>query len=100
VATPKKARKFKKHASPSKKKALVAVEEPTEKPARNLMLEDSLLVFKSETLLEAQFKKAIKQSKWEKNIHQVGGSSEGADLQSEVPNKPKGKSIDTSKGAV
>ncbi|GJS51143.1 hypothetical protein Tco_0624505 [Tanacetum coccineum] len=30
-ATPKKARKFKKPASPSKKKALVAVEEPTEK---------------------------------------------------------------------
>nr|GFB33220.1 hypothetical protein [Tanacetum cinerariifolium] len=32
--TPKKARKFKKHASLSKKKALVVVEEPTEKPVK------------------------------------------------------------------
>ncbi|GJW31230.1 hypothetical protein Tco_0051262 [Tanacetum coccineum] len=63
AATPKKARKFKKPASPSKKKARVAVEEPTEKP--------------------------------ETNIHQAGGSSEEADLESEVPDEPKGKSIDT-----
>ncbi|GJS29255.1 hypothetical protein Tco_0489875 [Tanacetum coccineum] len=34
VATPKKARKFKKHASPSKKKDLVAIEEPAEKPIK------------------------------------------------------------------
>ncbi|GKD03990.1 hypothetical protein Tco_1178964 [Tanacetum coccineum] len=66
AATPKKARKFKKLASPSKK----------------------------ETLL----KKSIKRSKRETHIHQAGGSSEGADLESEVPDEPKGKSIDTSKG--
>ncbi|GKC92876.1 hypothetical protein Tco_1158318, partial [Tanacetum coccineum] len=34
ASTPKKARKFKKHASPSMKKTLVAVEEPAEKPAK------------------------------------------------------------------
>nr|GEX23340.1 hypothetical protein [Tanacetum cinerariifolium] len=52
AATPKKVRKFKKPASFSKKKALVAVEEPAEKPIKkNMLLEDSLLVFKSEILL-------------------------------------------------
>ncbi|GKC20606.1 hypothetical protein Tco_1022756 [Tanacetum coccineum] len=34
AATPKKARKFKKPASPSKKKTRVAIEEPTKKPAK------------------------------------------------------------------
>ncbi|GKB11976.1 hypothetical protein Tco_0845899, partial [Tanacetum coccineum] len=93
---------------------------------RNLLLEDSLLVFKIETLLvsvskkkaptkaerskgiellskaasleEAQFKKEIRRNKRETNIHQAGGSSEGANLQSEVPDEPKGKSIKTSEG--
>ncbi|GJW59624.1 hypothetical protein Tco_0108959 [Tanacetum coccineum] len=79
-------------ASPSKKKTLVDVEEPAEKPAKKPDLKDSLLVFKSETLL---LKKAIKRSKQETNIHQVGGLSEGVDLESKVPDEPKGKSIDT-----
>ncbi|GKF43026.1 hypothetical protein Tco_0126368, partial [Tanacetum coccineum] len=34
AATPKRERKFKKHASPSKKKALVVVEEHAEKPVK------------------------------------------------------------------
>ncbi|GKG34665.1 hypothetical protein Tco_0437361, partial [Tanacetum coccineum] len=34
AATPKKAKKFKKLAYPFKKKTLVAIEEPTEKPAK------------------------------------------------------------------
>nr|GEX81322.1 hypothetical protein [Tanacetum cinerariifolium] len=46
---------------------------------RNLLLEDII-------------------SKRETNIYQVGGSSEGAGLESEVPDEPKGKSIDTSEG--
>ncbi|GKD40404.1 retrovirus-related pol polyprotein from transposon TNT 1-94 [Tanacetum coccineum] len=82
-------------ASPSKKKTLVDVEEPAEKPAKKPDLKDSLLVFKTETLL---LKKAIKRSKQETNIHQVGGLSEGVDLESKVPDEPKGKSIDTSEG--
>ncbi|GJZ39475.1 hypothetical protein Tco_0586038 [Tanacetum coccineum] len=36
--------------------------------------------------------------KRETNIHQVGGSSEGVNLESEVPDEPKGKSIDTNEG--
>nr|GEV49959.1 zf-CCHC domain-containing protein/UBN2 domain-containing protein [Tanacetum cinerariifolium] len=32
------------------------------------------------------------------NIHQAGGSSEGVDFKSEVPDKPKGKSIDINEG--
>ncbi|GKB58456.1 hypothetical protein Tco_0914642 [Tanacetum coccineum] len=65
--------KFKKPASPSKKKTLVVVEEPAGNLPRNLLLEDSPLGFKSETLL-------------------------GADLESKVPDEPKDKSIDTSEG--
>ncbi|GKG10081.1 hypothetical protein Tco_0338827, partial [Tanacetum coccineum] len=42
--------------------------------------------------------KAIKRSKRETNIHQAGGLSKGADLESEVPDEPKGKSINTSEG--
>nr|GFA43730.1 hypothetical protein [Tanacetum cinerariifolium] len=38
----------------------------------------------------------LKRSKREINIHQAGGSGEGADLESKVPDEPKGKSIDTS----
>ncbi|GKB66379.1 hypothetical protein Tco_0927791 [Tanacetum coccineum] len=46
------------------------------------------------TLLEeAQLKKALKRSKQDTNIHQVGGSSEGVDSESEVPDDPKGKFI-------
>ncbi|GKD22648.1 hypothetical protein Tco_1224351 [Tanacetum coccineum] len=49
-------------------------------------------------LEEAQLKKVIKRSKRETSIHQAGGLSEGANFESEVPDEPKGKSIDTSKG--
>nr|GEU45079.1 hypothetical protein [Tanacetum cinerariifolium] len=41
-------------------------------------------------------KKAKK--KRDTTIHQASGSSKGADSESEVPDEPKGKSIDTSKG--
>ncbi|GJS55155.1 hypothetical protein Tco_0628517 [Tanacetum coccineum] len=56
------------------------------------------LLSEAALLEEAQLKKAIKRSKRETNIHQVGGLSEGAGLKSEVPDEPKGKSIHTSKG--
>ncbi|GKC76391.1 hypothetical protein Tco_1127165 [Tanacetum coccineum] len=103
VASPKMKRKLKKPASPSKKRTLITIEEeepepakkdkPTKKPATK----DSLLVFKSKTLLvylsllkEAQLKKALKKRKRETTIHQAGGSSEGADFKSEVHDEPKG----------
>ncbi|GKB82791.1 hypothetical protein Tco_0949686 [Tanacetum coccineum] len=95
AASPKMKRKLKKPSSLSKKRTLVTVEEEEPKPAkklyllRNLLQKDSLLVFESETLLEAQLEKALKRSKRETTIHQAGGSSEGVDSESEVPNEPK-----------
>ncbi|GKD24367.1 hypothetical protein Tco_1230581, partial [Tanacetum coccineum] len=56
------------------------------------------LLSEAASLEKAQLKKAIKRSKQETNIHQAGGLSEGADLESEVTDEPKGKSIDTSEG--
>ncbi|GKE02578.1 hypothetical protein Tco_1390561 [Tanacetum coccineum] len=52
------------------------------------------LLSEAALLEEAQLKKALKRSKRDTNIHQAGGSSEGADFESEVPDEPKGKSID------
>ncbi|GJW87386.1 hypothetical protein Tco_0162726 [Tanacetum coccineum] len=113
--------------SPSKKKNLVAVEEHAEKPLRNLQLRRQTvgvqirdtpgvsvskrkapvkterskgieLLSEAALLEEAQLKKAIKRSKRETNIHQAGGSSEGAGLELEGPDEQKGKSSDTSEG--
>ncbi|GKA49882.1 hypothetical protein Tco_0742955 [Tanacetum coccineum] len=56
------------------------------------------LLSEGASLEESQLKKAIKRNKRETNIHQAGGSSEGVDLESKVPNEPKGKSIDTNSG--
>ncbi|GKC28993.1 hypothetical protein Tco_1036287, partial [Tanacetum coccineum] len=56
------------------------------------------LLYDATLLEEAQLKKTLKRSKRETTIHQTGGSSEGADSESEVLDEPKGKSIDTSKG--
>ncbi|GKA44048.1 hypothetical protein Tco_0736772 [Tanacetum coccineum] len=124
VATPKKARKFKKLASPLKKKILVAVEEPAKNsakkpttrrqsvgvqirdtpgvsvskkkaPAKTERSKGIEFLSKAVILEEAQLKKAIKRSKRETDIHQAGGSSEGAGLEPEVPDEQKGKSTDT-----
>nr|GEV38033.1 retrovirus-related Pol polyprotein from transposon TNT 1-94 [Tanacetum cinerariifolium] len=124
---PKKARKFKKHASPSKKKPFVAVEEPVEKPAKkpaarlqstSVQIRDTLgvsvskkkapakderskgieLMSEAALLEEALLKKAIKRNKRETDIHQASGLSEGAGLESDVLDEPKGISIDTSEG--
>ncbi|GJS78026.1 hypothetical protein Tco_0727907 [Tanacetum coccineum] len=86
-ATPKKARKFKKPASLSKKKAFVAVEEPADKlkkaPAKDERSKRIDLLLETALHEEAQLKKALKRSKRETNIHQAGGSSEGVDFESE-----------------
>ncbi|GJZ06799.1 hypothetical protein Tco_0540592, partial [Tanacetum coccineum] len=71
-------RKFKKPASPSKKKSLVVVDEPENKPVK---------------------KPAAKRQFAGVRIRDTpGGLSEGADFESEVLDEPKGKSIDTSEG--
>ncbi|GJR31554.1 hypothetical protein Tco_1107786 [Tanacetum coccineum] len=49
-------------------------------------------------LEEAQLKRALKRSKRETTSHQAGGSSKGASFELEVPDEPKGKSIDISEG--
>nr|GEV96135.1 zf-CCHC domain-containing protein/DUF4219 domain-containing protein/UBN2 domain-containing protein [Tanacetum cinerariifolium] len=74
----KKARKFKKLASPLKKKTLVVFEGPAKKPAK---------------------KPAARRQSTGVQIRDThGGSSEGAGFESEVPDEPKGKSIGTSEG--
>ncbi|GJU48787.1 retrovirus-related pol polyprotein from transposon TNT 1-94 [Tanacetum coccineum] len=127
AATPKKARKFKKPASLSMKKTLVAVEELAMKPAKKpaarrqsagVQIRDTPsvsvskkkapakserskgieLLSKVAILIEAQMKRAIKRSKRETDIHQAGSSSEGASLELEVPDEQKGKSSDTTEG--
>ncbi|GJT29948.1 hypothetical protein Tco_0910223 [Tanacetum coccineum] len=123
AATPKKARKWKKPPSPSKKQNLIIIEEPAKKPAtrrqptgvqiidtpgvsvskkkapskaeRNKGID---LLSEAALLEEAQIKKAIQRSKRETHMHQEGGSCDGAGLEPEVPNEPKGKSIDTHEG--
>ncbi|GKE37652.1 hypothetical protein Tco_1461057, partial [Tanacetum coccineum] len=99
---PKKTRKFKKPASPSKKKALVAVDEPIDKSVKKPVAKRQSagieLLSDVALLEEAQLKKLIKRSKRETNIHQPGGSIKGADFESEVPDEPKAKSINISEG--
>ncbi|GKD12532.1 hypothetical protein Tco_1196939 [Tanacetum coccineum] len=48
------------------------------------------LLYDATLLEEAQLKKTLKRSKRETTIHQTGGSSEGADSESEVLDEPKG----------
>nr|GEW56597.1 hypothetical protein [Tanacetum cinerariifolium] len=75
AATPKKERKFKKHASPSKKKNLVAFEELAKKPA----------------------KKPVARRK-PSDMHQAGGLGDGVVLEPKVPNEQKSKSINAHEG--
>nr|GEW05705.1 reverse transcriptase domain-containing protein [Tanacetum cinerariifolium] len=56
------------------------------------------LLSEAALLKDAQIKKDLNKRKRDTNIHQESGSSEGADFESEVLDKPKGKSTDTSKG--
>ncbi|GKB09789.1 hypothetical protein Tco_0843712 [Tanacetum coccineum] len=98
--TPKKARKFKKPTSPLKKKThtpgvSVSKKKTPTKVARSKGIE---LLSDAALLEEAQLKKALRRIKRETTILQAGGSSEGADFNTEVPDEPKGKSINTSEG--
>nr|GEY29809.1 hypothetical protein [Tanacetum cinerariifolium] len=115
VATPKKARKFKKIDSPSKKQTLVLEEEPTKKPkqskhrgptkksapikkdkasSKDKRSKGIELLSDAALLEEAQLKKALKRSKRDTNTHQASGSSEGSDSESEVTDELKGDDED------
>ncbi|GJR33479.1 hypothetical protein Tco_1209163 [Tanacetum coccineum] len=56
------------------------------------------LLFDAALLEEAQLKKALRRSKRETTILQEGGSSEGTDFESEVPDESKGKSTGANEG--
>ncbi|GJS15509.1 hypothetical protein Tco_0409981 [Tanacetum coccineum] len=108
ATSPKMKRKFKKPTSHSNKRTLVTIEEEEPESAKKDKLKKALVKAKrskgikllsdAALLKETQLKKALKRSKRETSIRQAGGSSEGADIESEVPDEPKGKSIDTSDG--
>nr|GEV14636.1 retrovirus-related Pol polyprotein from transposon TNT 1-94 [Tanacetum cinerariifolium] len=130
LVPPKKARKFKKPASPKLKTILVSPKEPTQKgkrvkrpskkaitvPTTSVVIKytpnESVskkkaptkadrgkgieLLFDAALLKDAQLKKTLRKSKRETHKLQASGSSEGADFESEVPDKTTGKTKDTS----
>ncbi|GKC43848.1 hypothetical protein Tco_1061570 [Tanacetum coccineum] len=105
AASPKMTRKLKKPASSSKKRTLVKVEEEEPEPAKKdkpatkvARTKGIRLLYDATLLKEVQLKNALRRSKSETTIHQAGGSSEGVNSESEVPDEQKGKSIDTSEG--
>ncbi|GKC68561.1 hypothetical protein Tco_1101159 [Tanacetum coccineum] len=89
AASPKMKRKFKKPASPLKKRTFVIKKAPA-KAERSKGIE---LLSDAALLKETQLKKALKRSEQEISIRQAGGSSEGADIELEVPDEPKVKEL-------
>ncbi|GKA55985.1 hypothetical protein Tco_0755057 [Tanacetum coccineum] len=99
-ATPKKERKFKKVASPSRKLSPVLEEEPAENLSELRNLPRSLLlcqqqVLQSETLL---VKEALKKSKKDSYMLHASGSGDGVGSQPKVPNKQEDKTSGTNEG--
>ncbi|GKD10769.1 hypothetical protein Tco_1190454, partial [Tanacetum coccineum] len=89
AASPKMKRKLKKPFSLLKKRTLVTVEEEEHEPAKKVVSSKKPAA-KRQSAGEGQLKKALRRSKRETTIHQAGGSSVGADSESEVPDEPKG----------
>ncbi|GKC38672.1 hypothetical protein Tco_1051056 [Tanacetum coccineum] len=108
TATPKKARKFKKSASPSKKRTLpvgvVFRDTPGESASKKKTptitdRSKGIDLLSDVVVLEAaQLKKVLKRSKQDTSIHQAGGSGDGTGSKPGVPDEPKGKSVDTNEG--
>nr|GEV46748.1 hypothetical protein [Tanacetum cinerariifolium] len=88
AASPNMKRKFKKPAYPLKKRTLVTIGEeepehakkciPSKKPVAKRQFDGVRI----KDTLGSSIEKALKRSKRETNIHQVGGSSEGTDFES------------------
>ncbi|GKE56651.1 hypothetical protein Tco_1495836 [Tanacetum coccineum] len=102
-ASPKMKRKLKKPASPSKKRTLITEEEEQLEPAKKDVSSKKPATKRRFVGVQirdtpAQLKKALNRSKRDTNIYQACSSSKGVDSESEVPDEPKCKSIDTSKG--
>ncbi|GKE06615.1 hypothetical protein Tco_1398633 [Tanacetum coccineum] len=104
ATSPKKERKFKKPASPSRKSTLVTIEVVLElakkkkKPAKAERSKGIDFLSEAALLEEAQVKKVLRRSRRETSIHQAGGSSDETSSTPGVPDEPKGKSVDTHKG--
>ncbi|GKD27984.1 hypothetical protein Tco_1234198 [Tanacetum coccineum] len=77
AATPKKARKFKKPTSLSKKRTLVTLEEEKPEPPKKF---------------------ALTKNKQDTSIHQAGGLGDGTGSKPGVLDEPKGKFVDTNEG--
>nr|GFC38809.1 hypothetical protein [Tanacetum cinerariifolium] len=100
ATSPKMRRKFKKPASPSKKRTLVTIEEEEPEPAKKVVPSKKPAAKRQYAGVRIRDTpgKSLKRSKRETNIHQAISSSEGADFESEGSYEPKGKSIDTHEG--
>nr|GEY93921.1 hypothetical protein [Tanacetum cinerariifolium] len=106
----KKARKFKKPASPKLKTIPTFLKEPTQKdtPDKSVSKKKALakvdrgkgIEFLSDVVLleDAQLKKNLRKSKRETHKLQDSGLSEGADFKSEIPDDQTSKTKDTRKG--
>ncbi|GJS55460.1 retrovirus-related pol polyprotein from transposon TNT 1-94 [Tanacetum coccineum] len=106
ATTPKKARKFKKPASPLKKKTLVVVKEPAGKPAKKPAARRQSAGVQINYILGVSVskKKAPAKAERSKGIDLLSEAAlleeayEGVGLESEVLGEPKCKSINTSEG--
>ncbi|GJR04811.1 hypothetical protein Tco_0527795 [Tanacetum coccineum] len=94
AATPKKERKFKKPASFSKKKTLVAVEEPAKKPAAKT--QSACVKIRDTPGVSVSKKKAPTNTERSKGIEFLSKAGPGSEP--EVPDEQKGKSTNTSEG--
>nr|GEV80921.1 hypothetical protein [Tanacetum cinerariifolium] len=96
---PKKARKFKKHASSKLKIVPASPKEHTQKaPAKSDRGKGIELLFDAALLKNAQLKKTLRKSKQETHKLQASDSSEEADFESKVPDEKTSKTKDISEG--
>ncbi|GKC41515.1 hypothetical protein Tco_1059237, partial [Tanacetum coccineum] len=108
AATPKKARKFKKPTSLSKKRTLSTGVQIRDTPGVSVSKKKAPattdkskgidLLSKAALLEEAQVKKVLKRIQREITIHQASSSGDGTGSKPGVPDEPKGKSVDTNEG--
>nr|GEZ45956.1 hypothetical protein [Tanacetum cinerariifolium] len=97
--TPKKARKYKKVASPSRKLSIVLEEEPAVKPKKaNKPAKKSTTVPTTALLEVTQIKEALKKSKKDSHMLHPSGSGDGVGSQPKVPDESEDKKTCTDEG--
>nr|GEV81741.1 retrovirus-related Pol polyprotein from transposon TNT 1-94 [Tanacetum cinerariifolium] len=97
---PKKARKFKKPASPNSRLSLFLLKNLLRRkaPANAARGKGIELLFNAALFKDAHLKKTLRKSKQETHKLQASGSSEGVDFKSEVPDEHTDKTKDTCEG--